>query len=157
MKKKTKVEQIETEVTIYGCDFCDFESYDEEDVERHHGEMHAVKGKTTVEGIELYFFEKEDDADLWLGASFDYYDHVTLNWDSAGWYVVVYDEEPCSRGCCTRETTMLKFASQHANDLVSNIKNKMTHLEDELYKLNGFKKQIDALALKDSSDDAKKS
>ena len=150
MKKTIKVEKIETEVTVFGCDFCDFESYNEEDVIKHHGEAHAVKKQITIEGKELYYFEKEEDAKSWLDTSCEYYDQMDVNWDCSGWYIVVHESGPCAKGCCTQFTATLKPASTHLDNMILNLKNTMMRLEGELYRLNGFKRQVDAL--KDPSD-----
>ena len=145
MKRITKVEQIETEVTIFGCDFCDFESYDEEDVIKHHGEAHAVKKQVTIEGTELYYFETIEDARSWLDKFCEYYDQVDVNWDSPGWYIVADESGRCAKDCCYQLIKKLKPASDHLENIILDIKNNMMHLESELYRLNGFKKQIDAL------------
>jgi len=99
-------EAEEVQHTMYGCDHCDFESDDQENVKHHHGEKHACK-KTLVLNpdnplsMKLYWFDSEDDAKAFLGAERgDFYLSAGVSWLEPGWYVKQWSEHPCARGCC---------------------------------------------------------
>ena len=106
-------EAEEVQYTTYGCDHCDFESENKEQVELHHGEKHACKKKLEIGTPPLhrtlYWFDTEDDAKAFLEAECgDFYRSDGVSWSEPGWYVKTWAEKPCARGCCRDDYLGLK-------------------------------------------------
>jgi hypothetical protein len=91
---KTRIETIHVPASTYeekyfGCDHCDFETQDEEQLQNHHAKTHAAKKEQTVNGEKFYWFESEEDAKLWLdppGDSSSIADFIHVAWTGPGWY-----------------------------------------------------------------------
>lgn len=77
------------EVKHLGCDHCDYETTEEDDLKYHHAKTHVVKKEQTVNKEKFYWFESEDDAKLWLdppGDSNSIADYTHVEWTGPGWY-----------------------------------------------------------------------
>jgi hypothetical protein len=138
LKKKTIVpeeiiEAHEEETTAYGCDFCDFESEDEDGVKLHHGQEHAAKDTKEIGGHTFVRFETEADMDAWADAQCSphgTYDETNIRWSGQGWYAVSGKSVRCSRGCCTNYALCLETASSLAYSLEREIAHKEAELEE---------------------------
>jgi hypothetical protein len=74
------------EVKHLGCDHCDYETTEDDDLKRHHANTHAVKKEQTVNKEKFYWFESEEDARLWLGENEGIADYIDAVWTGPGWY-----------------------------------------------------------------------
>jgi len=76
------------EVKHLGCDFCEFETTEEEDLKSHHARTHAVKKEQEVNGEKFYWFDSEEDAKLWLDPpdGHSIADYTSVDWAGPGWY-----------------------------------------------------------------------
>jgi hypothetical protein len=111
---KTRVETTvvpeETYTTThYGCEFCDFETSDLEDFEKHHATLHAAKKEQELGGTKFYWFDSEADAKAWLDATDDHYDYTYVTWAEPGWYGLSssFSRGGCRCGGCERFSASL--------------------------------------------------
>jgi len=144
LKKTTMVpEQIvgahEEETTVYGCDCCEFENEDENEVEKHYALTHAVKEMKEVDGFKFVRFETKEGMDAWAGAQCGGYGEYegwhgsssySRTWCGPGWYRISGNREPCGRGCCTRHIMALTPMVEVVSDLEEDIRTKIRRLED---------------------------
>lgn len=120
-------EAEEVQHTMFGCDHCDFESDDQEQVELHHGKNHACKKKIVIgalpgfedtTGLDLFWFDTEDDTKSFLEAERgDFYRSDGVRWSGPGWYVKEYDRRPCPRGCCSDDYLGLVHIESRLSDM----------------------------------------
>jgi len=125
MKTITKTEVVPAEevtITTFGCDFCEFVADDEDDVKKHHAKEHACKRTMSVEGVDLYWFDSEEDAKAWLECDEYGADMHSVNWSGAGWYHTSWSTEPCGRGCCSRSRRTLSPVGWYLSELEEDAK-----------------------------------
>lgn len=128
MKKIIEVKEIPEEV-IPACteeietfvcdeDGCDFKTENEEDAEQHQGK-HAVKKEMTVDGLNLYYFESKEKAECYLKTRLSEYgaDRTYVRWVDKGWYHLIWEQEPCRRGCCTDSVVTLESVKSLISEL----------------------------------------
>jgi hypothetical protein len=122
------IEAHEEEETVYGCDLCDFEREDEDEVKVHYGRKHAAKEIKEIGGHSFVKFETEMDMEAWADAQCDHqygggvYDGASIDWVGSGWYQVSGKNERCSRNCCTNYILCFK----PLESVISNLKWEIT-------------------------------
>lgn len=122
------IEAHEEEETVYGCDLCDFEREDEDEVKIHYGQKHAAKETKEIGGHSFVKFETEMDMEAWADAQCDHqygsgvYDGASIDWAGPGWYQVSGKNERCSRNCCTNYILCFK----PLESVISNLKWEIT-------------------------------
>jgi hypothetical protein len=120
MRTIVKTELVPAEevtYTTYGCDLCDFTSDDEDNIKLHHGKEHACKRKMEVDGVELYWFDTEEDAQTWIEQDEYGADERKVRWSDPGWYTASWSTGPCRRGCCTRSCRSLESVGSYLSEL----------------------------------------
>lgn len=85
MRSRVIIQVEEKERTVYGCDACDFEARDTWSVDRHYGQVHAVKASEHINGMDFLRIETEHDYTLYkafrtAGA------RCKHEWSGPGWY-----------------------------------------------------------------------
>lgn len=80
MKTRTGTKQVE--VTIYGCDRCDFEDQNPRMVEFHLADRHLCLEQKDNK----YRFDSEEDALKWLIIKKIPYCSHAVEWNGPGWY-----------------------------------------------------------------------
>jgi hypothetical protein len=99
------------EVKHLGCDHCDYETTEEDNLKNHHAKNHAVKKEQTVNGEKFYWFDSEEDAKLWVDPPDPFHqtiaDFTHVQWDGPGWYGTAVTEGigRCRCGGCSYWTT----------------------------------------------------
>lgn len=91
MKTRTETVVVPEETytkTTFGCDFCDFETDDEEQMKAHHGKTHASKKTVEIGGTTFHWFDSKEDAELFLDPPGEYsaVDSTEVRWSEPGWY-----------------------------------------------------------------------
>lgn len=130
------IEEREEETITYGCDFCNFESWDDEEVEKHYAENHACREKKEVCEEQFVRFDTEKDMELWADTQCcnstysGYYDYHRVRWSGQGWYHIYGESEGCGRGCCTNYVLHLEPVMNLIYDLRNTIKRKQEKLDD---------------------------
>lgn len=85
---------------FFGCDHCDFETDEEDQLKNHHAKTHAVKKEREVGGVKFLWFDSKEDAELFLDPPGDFGGHIDythVNWSEPGWYA---HETEMGRGRC---------------------------------------------------------
>lgn len=132
MRIRTEAYQSTTEVTLYGCDRCNYESDSEEDLKKHIGQCHAIEQKLKVGDDEWLFFRREEDYKIYLD-SFDGFMGADIRegmWSGPGWYSTLCELENCRRGCCTDYRTRL----YHVDYFIQLENRKVTEAEKQIQK-----------------------
>lgn len=130
------IEQREEEITTYGCDSCNFESYDDEEVTQHYAITHACREEKTIGRERFVRFETEEDMELWAEAqcvnSFNggYFDDFKIKWYKPGWYHICGESERCGRGCCTNYILHFESISDFVYALEGEIIRKQNKLDE---------------------------
>jgi len=91
---RTRIETVHVPAETYevkhlGCDHCEYETTEEDDLKNHHAKNHAVKKEQKINGENFYWFESKEDAELWLDPPGDYggiADYTEVEWAGPGWY-----------------------------------------------------------------------
>jgi hypothetical protein len=110
-------------VTRYGCDAegCPFTSTNIEVITKHYGQVHTVKERRQISGVEWLLFASIADIDSWCLAhahsrvGYSHIDYVKTEYNETGsnsrrdrqlscpkWFEVSKGNEECPRGCCTK-------------------------------------------------------
>ncbi len=93
------------EETYYGCDKCDFEASEPDEVRKHYGLTHAATRQRKAADVEFAFFETESDFNDFVFAQAEEDTHGMCRhggvWTGPGFYGSEFSESPCGRGCCT--------------------------------------------------------
>lgn len=120
---------LETEWFV--CDECEFRDQEEEAVERHFAQKHAVRAKLQVGGKNLYRFNSEADAEAWLKIeSGNWHQVQDLKWTEPGWYTTETWSQPCPRGCCTDQCIRLVSINVWLEEQVSQVRDIMSEIKD---------------------------
>ena len=117
------IDARDEEITVYGCDVCDFQDEDDEKVSIHYGKIHAVKEIIDIGKDKFVRFDTKEDMKSWARTITlnDCYDETNVEWYGSGWYKVIGRWERCSRNCCDKYTMFLDPVDQVIDDLEDSI------------------------------------
>lgn len=158
---RTRTEQVTQsyEYTMYGCDECEFESDEQETLDRHIRDTHTVRETKEVGGQEYVRFDRQHEYNEYL-RTHDLESHGSNyvpgdNWQGPGWYAVVHRTERghCRCGGCTSEYTYLYSARYMYERSVDDIARIRENAEKEIKRLTEVAYEVKSvLGLQDGTE-----